>query len=121
MLKILNAIFIAMLLAVGVSGCQKQTETQTPATSPEGSTLEGSTTEPAPSTTPASAPAAEKHTSTTPAHSTSREGPNVVVVPQQQKSNNTVGQAAVIHRAVAAPLRRAIGAEKYIQNHPSGE
>ena len=118
MLKILNTMLIATLFTIGVSGCQKQTETQTTATPPEASTPEGSTTAPAPATS--SAPA-EKHASTTPSHSTSREGPQVVVVPQQQKSNNTLGQAAVIHRAVAAPLRRAIGAEKYMQNHPSGE
>ncbi|HVV69013.1 MAG TPA: hypothetical protein VHE99_08305 [Gammaproteobacteria bacterium] len=118
MLKTLNAIFIALLLSIGVSGCQKQAETQTTPTPPE-----ASTTAPAPSasatpTPPASSSApAEKPTSTTPAHSTSKEAPKVIVVPEQQK-NNTVGEAAAVHRAVAAPLRRAIGAERYIQTHP---
>lgn len=114
-MRTLNTIFasaVALVLIGGVSGCEKKTDTQEQTT-----TQVQPTQPPAPAPTPAPTSQSSGSHSSGSGTSSSNTPPKVVVVPEQQKSN-TAGEAAAVHRAVAAPVRRAIGVMKYNDNNP---
>ncbi|MFT3742122.1 MAG: hypothetical protein QM752_05555 [Gammaproteobacteria bacterium] len=112
----LSSVFVSGAVLLAVVGCKKETPApqqitiQLVAPAPSASTA---TPSPSDSQQPA------KSTSTQTSHSTSSplaNNPMIIVPPNQvKKQPNVAGQAALTHRAAAAPIRRSL----YYSNHHS--